>query len=64
MIVPKFLERHSGRAGDSAEGRISIKLKLARPGIQQILNNRFRGYDESLAASFFEGAEVSNSVIL
>jgi hypothetical protein len=28
--------RHSGQAGDSASGRISLRLKLARPGIQEI----------------------------
>jgi hypothetical protein len=26
-------DSHSGQAGDSAEGRISLRLKLARPGI-------------------------------
>ena len=40
--------RHSGQAGDSAGGRISLRLKLARPGIQEnqkLLDTRFRGYD-------------------
>ena len=52
VVSPKFAAsvcRHSGQVGDSAEGRISLRLKLARPGIQEIpvkLDYRFRGNDE------------------
>jgi hypothetical protein len=49
---------HSGRAGDSAEGRISLRPKLAPPGIKEnpkLLDTRFRGYDGgALTDLFFE----------
>jgi hypothetical protein len=38
--------RHSGQGGDSAEGRISLRLKPAPPGIhenQKRLDTRFAG---------------------
>ena len=39
VVVPKSVEsfrRHSGQAGDSVGGRISLRLKLERSGIQKI----------------------------
>ena len=48
--------RHSGQADDSAEGRISLRLKLARPGIQEnqkLLDTRFRGYDGGALLIYF-----------
>jgi hypothetical protein len=48
--------RHSGRAGDSRQRRISLRLKLARPGIQEnqkLLDTRFRGYDGGGRSLFY-----------
>jgi hypothetical protein len=44
-----YLQRHSGQAGDSAKGRISLRLKLARAGIQDFegpLDSRLHGNDD------------------